>query len=63
MTLMNKIKSIIKKTVNECFINLLNIIKFKFEEFVLNIDVKLNDLIKIMKKWRWILIISLIAIF
>jgi hypothetical protein len=42
---------------------LLNIIKFKFEEFVLNIDVKLNDLIKIMKKWRWILIISLIAIF
>jgi hypothetical protein len=47
---MNKIKSIIKKTVNECFINLLNIIKFKFEEFVLNIDVKLNDLIKIMKK-------------
>jgi uncharacterized protein YcsI (UPF0317 family) len=50
ITLMKKMKSIIKKNVNEYFINLLTSMKFKFEESISNVDVKLDDLTKIMKK-------------
>jgi hypothetical protein len=49
-TLMKKMKSIIKKNVNEYFINLLKTTKSQDEESILNVDVKLNDLIKIMRK-------------
>ncbi len=49
-TLMKKIKSIMKKNVNKHFINLLKTMKFWIEESILKIDVKFNDLIKIMKK-------------
>jgi hypothetical protein len=50
ITLMKKIKSIIKKNVNEHFINLLKMMKSRIEEFISKIDVKLDDLIEIMKK-------------
>jgi short-subunit dehydrogenase len=39
-----------KKNVNEHFINLLKTMKFRVEESISKIDVKLDDLIKVMKK-------------
>jgi hypothetical protein len=49
-TLMKKMKSIIKKNVNEYFINLLKTMKFRFEKSISNVDVKLDDLTKVMRK-------------
>jgi homospermidine synthase len=49
-TLMKEMKSIIKKNVNEHFINLLKIMKSQIEESILEIDIKFDDLIEIMKK-------------
>jgi hypothetical protein len=49
-TLMKEMKSIMKKSVNEHFINLLKTMKFKFEESISNVDVKLDDLTEVMKK-------------
>jgi hypothetical protein len=49
-TLMKKMKSIMKKNVNEHFINLLKTMKFRFEESISNVDVKLDDLTEVMKK-------------
>jgi hypothetical protein len=49
-TLMKKMKSIMKKNVNEYFINLLKTMKFRFEESISNVDVKLDDLTKVMRK-------------
>jgi hypothetical protein len=46
-TLMKEMKSIMKKNVNEHFINLLKIMKFRFDS---NVDVKLDDLTEVMKK-------------
>ncbi len=39
-----------RKNVNEHLINLLKTMKFKFEESILNVDVKLDDFIEIMRK-------------
>ncbi len=47
---MKEMKSIIKKNVNEHFINLLKIMKSQIEESILEIDIKFDDLIEIMKK-------------
>jgi hypothetical protein len=47
---MKEMKSAMKKNVNEHFINLLKTMKFRIEESISKIDVKLDDLIKIMKK-------------
>jgi hypothetical protein len=49
-TLIKEIKSILKKNVNEHFINLIKTMKFKFKESISNVDVKLDDLTKIVKK-------------
>jgi hypothetical protein len=49
-TLMKEMKSIIKKNVNEHFINLLKIMKSRIEESIFEIDVKFDDLIEVMKK-------------
>jgi hypothetical protein len=49
-TLMKKMKSIMKKNVNEYFINLLKTMKFRFEKSISNVDVKLDDLTKVMRK-------------
>jgi hypothetical protein len=49
-TLMKKMKSIMKKNVNEHFINLLKTMKSRIEKSISEIDVKLDDLIEIMKK-------------
>jgi hypothetical protein len=49
-TLIKKWKSIMRKNVNEHLINLLKTMKFKFEESILNVDVKLDDFIEIMRK-------------
>ncbi len=43
-------KLIMKKNVNEHFINLLKIMKSRIEESISEINVKLNDLIEVMKK-------------
>ncbi len=43
-------KSIMKKNVNEHFINLLKIIKSRVEESISEVDDKLNDLTKVMQK-------------
>ncbi len=47
---MKKMKSIMKKNVNEHFINLLKAMKFRIEESISKIDIKFDDLIEIMKK-------------
>jgi hypothetical protein len=49
-TLMKKMKSIMKKNVNEHFINLLKTMKSRVEESISNVDVKLDDLTKVMRK-------------
>ncbi len=49
-TLMKEMKSIIRKNVNEHFINLLKTMKSRIEESISNVDVKLDDLTKIMRK-------------
>ncbi len=49
-TLMKKMKSIMKKNVNEHFINLLQTMKFRVKESISKVDVKLDNLIEIMKK-------------
>ncbi len=49
-TLIKKMKSIIKKNVNEHLINLLKTMKSRIEESILKIDVKLDDLIEVMRK-------------
>ncbi len=49
-TLMKKMKSIMKKSVSEYFINLLKTMKFRFERSISNADVKFDDLTKIMRK-------------
>jgi hypothetical protein len=43
-------KLIIKKNVNKHFVNLLKIIKFQIKKSISKIDVKLDDLIEIIKK-------------
>jgi hypothetical protein len=43
-------KSIMKKNVNEHFINLLKAMKFWVEESISKVDVKFDDLTEIMKK-------------
>ncbi len=48
--LMKEMKSIIKKNVNEHFINLLKAMKFRIEESISKADVKFDDLIEVMKK-------------
>jgi hypothetical protein len=50
MTLMKEMKSIMKKNVNEHFINLLKTMKFWTEESISNVDVKFDDLTKVMRK-------------
>ncbi len=47
---MKKMKSIMKKNVSEHFINLLKTMKSRIKESILKIDVKLDDLIEVMKK-------------
>jgi hypothetical protein len=49
-TLMKKMKSIMKKNVSEYFINLLKTMKSRFEKSILNVDVKFDDLTKVMRK-------------
>ncbi len=49
-TLMKKMKSIMKKSVSEYFINLLKTMKSRFERSISSADVKLDDLTKIMRK-------------
>jgi hypothetical protein len=49
-TLMKKMKSVMKKNVNEHFINLLKAMKSRIEKSISEIDVRLDDLIEIMKK-------------
>jgi hypothetical protein len=48
--LMKKMKSIMKKNVSKHFINLLKTMKSRVEESIFEIDVKLDDLIKVMRK-------------
>jgi hypothetical protein len=43
-------KSIMKKNVNEHFIALLKTMKFRIERSISEVDVKLDDLTKIMRK-------------
>ncbi len=47
---MKKMKSIMKKNVSEHFINLLKAMKFRIEESISKVDVKLDDLTEVMKK-------------
>ncbi len=49
-TLMKKMKSAMKKNVSEHLINLLKAMKSRVKESISKIDVKLDDLIEIMKK-------------
>jgi hypothetical protein len=49
-TLIKEMKSIMRKSVNEHFINLLKTMKFRFEESISNVDVKLDDLTEVMRK-------------
>ncbi len=49
-TLMREMKSTMKKSVNEHFINLLKAMKFRVEKSISKVDVKLDDLIEIMRK-------------
>jgi hypothetical protein len=49
-TQMKKMKSIMKKNVSEYFINLLKTMKFRFERSISSVDVKLDDLTKVMRK-------------
>jgi hypothetical protein len=47
---MKEMKSTMRKSVNEHFINLLKAMKFRIEESISEADVKLNDLIEVMRK-------------
>ncbi len=49
-TLMKEMKSIMRKSVSEHLINLLKTMKFRVEESISNVDVKLDDLTKVMRK-------------
>ncbi len=49
-TLMKEMKSIMKKNVSEHFINLLKTMKFRIKKSISNVDVKLDDLTKVMRK-------------
>jgi hypothetical protein len=49
-TLIKEIKSIMKKNVSEHFINLLKTMKSRVEESISDVDVKLDDLTKVMRK-------------
>jgi hypothetical protein len=49
-TLMKEMKSIMKKNVSEHFINLLKTMKSRTEESISDVDVKLDDLTKVMRK-------------
>jgi hypothetical protein len=49
-TLMKKIKSIMRKSVNEYLINLLKTIKSRSEKSISSVNVKLDDLTKVMRK-------------
>jgi hypothetical protein len=49
-TLVKEMKSIMKKSVNEHLINLLKAMKSRIEESISKVDVKLNDLIEVMRK-------------
>jgi hypothetical protein len=49
-TLVKKMKSIMKKNVNEHFINLLKAMKSRVEKSISEVDVRLDDLIEIMRK-------------
>jgi hypothetical protein len=49
-TLMKEMKSIMKKSVNEHFINLLKTMKSRIEESISDVDVKFDDLTKVMRK-------------
>jgi hypothetical protein len=49
-TLMKKMKSIMKKNVNEHFINLLKTMKSRIEKSISDVDVKFDDLTKVMRK-------------
>jgi hypothetical protein len=49
-TLMKEMKSIMKKNVNEYLINLLKTMKSQSEESISNVDIRLDDLIEIMRK-------------
>jgi hypothetical protein len=49
-TLMKKMKSIMKKNVNEHFINLLKTMKSRVEKSISDVDVKLDDLTKVTRK-------------
>jgi hypothetical protein len=51
-TLMKKMKSIMKKNINEHFINLLKTMKSRIEESISEIDVKFDDLTEVMKKMK-----------
>jgi hypothetical protein len=47
---MKEMKLIMKKNVNEYFINLLKTMKSQNEELILNVDVKFNNLTEVMRK-------------
>jgi hypothetical protein len=47
---MKEMKSIMKKNVNEHFINLLKTMKSRVEESISDVNVKLDDLTKVMRK-------------
>jgi hypothetical protein len=49
-TLMKEMKSIMRKNVSEYLINLLKTMKSRDEESISNVDVKLDDLIEVMRK-------------
>jgi hypothetical protein len=49
-TFVKEMKSIMKKNVNEHFINLLKAMKSRIEESISEVDVKLDDLIEVMRK-------------
>jgi hypothetical protein len=49
-TFVKEMKSIMRKNVNEHFINLLKAMKSRVEESISEVDVKLDDLIEIMRK-------------
>ncbi len=49
-TLMKEMKSIMRKNVNEYFINLLKTMKSRDEKSITDVDVKLDDLTEVMRK-------------
>jgi hypothetical protein len=47
---MKKLKTIMKKNVNEHFINLLKTMKSRDKDSISNVDVKFDDLTEVMRK-------------